>query len=89
MRILRRKTIWEVAVINTSKTLKQIVEEHRDAIMKIRGVIGVGVGLSPSEPDRRCILVYTTTSDRPSGLPDAIEGHPVEIVIRKKGFHAL
>ena len=81
--------VWEVAVINTSKTLKQIVEENRDAIMKIPGVIGVGVGLSPSEPGRSCILVYTTTSDRPSRLPDVIEGHPVEIVSKKKGFHAL
>ncbi len=57
--------------------------------MKIPGVIGVGVGLSRNEPDRRCILVYMTTSDRPSRMPDAIKGHPVEIVSKKKGFHAL
>ncbi len=72
---------------NTS--LKEVLEKHRDSIMQISGVIGVGIGLSQTDPAKRCIVVYTTTGQWPPALPRQIEGHDVEIVKKKKGFHAL
>lgn len=64
------------------------MEENRDAIMKIPGVQGVGVGLSPTQPGQHCILVYLTGNNWPATLPKEIEGYRVEIV-ETKGFHAL
>ncbi len=69
--------------------LKEVLDKHRDSIMQIPGVIGVGVGLSQTDPAKRVIVVYTTTSQWPPSLPRQIEGHDVEIVKKKKGFHAL
>lgn len=68
---------------------KEVLERHRASIMKIAGVVGVGFGLSPTEPGQKRILVYTTGSDWPAGLPRQIEGYAVETLRRKKGFHAL
>lgn len=70
-------------------SLKEAVEKHRDSIIKIPGVVGVGVGISQTDPNKHCILVYTTTSERPPELPQQIDGHDVEIVKKKKGFRAL
>jgi hypothetical protein len=70
-------------------SLKEVVQKHRGDIMKLPGVIGVGVGLSPTDRNKRCILVYTTTSERPPDLLKQIDGYDVEIVKKKKGFRAL
>jgi hypothetical protein len=49
----------------------------------------VGVGLSQTDPAKHVIVVYTTTGQWPPSLPRQIEGRDVEIVKKKKGFHAL
>jgi hypothetical protein len=70
-------------------SLREVLEKHRDSIMQIPGVIGVGIGLSQTDRTKRCIVVYTTTDQRPPALPREIEGYELEIVRKKKGFHAL
>ena len=73
----------------STTNLKATLDKHRDSIMKIPGVVGVGVGLSPTESNKPCILVYTTTSQWPSDLPRQLDGHDVEVVRKRKGFRAL
>lgn len=70
-------------------SLKEILDKHRESIMKIPGVIGVGVGLSPSKLGKKCILVYITSDERPAELPVQIEGVDVEMIKRTKDFRAL
>jgi hypothetical protein len=55
--------------------------------MGIRGVVGVAVGRSSSDPERTCVVVYTTTAERPAELPMTLEGYDVE-VHRTSGFRA-
>jgi hypothetical protein len=75
--------------VNQEKTLRDVIAQHQERIMKIPSVIGVGAGISPREPGRRCILVYTTDSERPPELPEELEGYPVETMRKSKGFKAL
>ena len=75
--------------MSRGKTLREVVTQHQDSIMKTPGVIGVGVGLSPTEPGRRCVLVYATTGEWPPDLPKELDGYPVEIVKKSRGFRAL
>ena len=55
--------------------------------MEIDGVVGVAIGRSSSDPEKLCVLVYTTAAERPSGLPMEIEGWPIE-VSKTSGFRA-
>lgn len=55
--------------------------------MEIDGVVGVAVGRSSSDPEKLCLLVYTTSAERPAGVPETLEGHDVEIH-RTSGFRA-
>ncbi len=75
--------------IMTETSLKEILDKHRETIMKVPGVIGVGVGLSPSKPGKKCILVYMTGDERPEELPERIEGVDVEMIKKTKDFRAL
>jgi hypothetical protein len=75
--------------MDSEKSLKQVVEEQRKAIMQIPGVIGIAVGMSRLNPGEKCILVYTSSSEWPVGLPRKLGSYPVEIDRKSKGFHAL
>jgi hypothetical protein len=70
-------------------TLREVVEKHRRRIMKIPGVVGIGVGGSGNDPGTRCVHVYVQTQDWPAELPRTLGSYPVEIVKTRKGFHAL
>jgi hypothetical protein len=72
----------------TTPSLKDVIERHRHRIMQIKGVNGVGAGLSPSDHTTHCILVYAATDHWPDELEHEIEGYKVEIV-KSKGFRAL
>lgn len=57
--------------------------------MQLPDVIGVAVSRSSADPERACILVYYTGSDWPTGLPRELDGVPVELQFKTKGFRAL
>jgi len=65
------------------------LEAHRSRLMKIPGVIGVSFGISPTQPDKRCILVHATTEGWPPDLPHELNGFEVEVVRVPGGFRAL
>ena len=69
-------------------SFSEIVERHRKRLMAIPEVTGVAVGLSPQDSTRKCVLVYVTSQQRPEGVPEELDGAPVEIV-RTRGFQAL
>ncbi len=66
--------------------LAQVVQNHRDSIMKLPGVVGIAGGLSRSDPATKCVLVYTQRGDWPQGLPKELDGYPVEVVDTGGGF---
>ncbi|HMP78384.1 MAG TPA: hypothetical protein PKD54_02920 [Pirellulaceae bacterium] len=67
--------------------MKELVDAHRQRWMALPGVIGVGVGLSQTSPNRTCILVYITGQQRPAELEHEIEGVLIEVV-RTEPFRA-
>lgn len=64
-----------------------MLERHRRRLMEIDGVVGVAIGRSSSDPEKLCVLVYSTAAERPSGLPAEIEGWQIE-VRKTSGFRA-
>jgi hypothetical protein len=75
--------------VSEPKSLQDVVRSHRDRIMKIPGVIGIGAGLSQSGSGEKCVLVYATSETSPEALPSELDGYSVELVVRTKGFRAL
>lgn len=69
------------------KILKEVVETNRQRLMKMPGVIGIGAGLSATRPGEKCILVYVKGNQWPAGLPQELEGYPVELQ-KNKDFRA-
>ena len=69
-------------------SLREVLEAHRRQLMKIDGVVGVGIGLCEDDPSKKCIVVYITSKDRPAELPDELEGYPVESK-KSPGFRAF
>jgi hypothetical protein len=76
------------AIVEERK-VEDVVRTHSDDIMKIPGVIGVGVGLSRSGSRKKCIVVYARSPGWPDALPRELDGYSVEIVVRRGGFRAL
>ena len=69
--------------------LREILERNRKQLMAVPDVVGVAVGLHPTEENKPAILVYVTLADAwPDGLPHDVEGHAIAL-IRTAGFHAL
>jgi hypothetical protein len=60
-----------------------IQRRHQAEILKMPGVIGAGVGLSQTAPDRPVIRLFVrpgTSQAVKDGLPKEIEGAPVEVI---------
>ncbi len=60
--------------------VEDVKRRHEAALMRMRGVVGVGIG---RKDGKDCIRIYVE-SDRPkilAALPQALEEVPVEIVI--------
>ena len=58
----------------------EVKRRHEARLMKIRGVVGVGIG---KKDGKDCIRIYVA-DDSPrilSALPEALEEVPVEIVV--------
>lgn len=72
----------------TEKDAKATLEAHRSVVMKLPGVVAISFGISPTDPDKRCILVHVTTKGWPPGLPRALDGFDVEVVRVRRGFRA-
>ncbi|MCP4327463.1 MAG: hypothetical protein GY791_03390 [Alphaproteobacteria bacterium] len=65
----------------TDRKLAKILDEHRDALMAIDGVIGIGLGLFADEP---VIQIFVSpSSDREvirQGVDTLVAGAPVELI---------
>ncbi|HEY5915332.1 MAG TPA: hypothetical protein VJA21_32520 [Verrucomicrobiae bacterium] len=68
--------------------LREVIERHRATVMQSNGVVGIAVGLSKTEPGKRCIQVYVTTEGWPDGVPHQFDGCDVEVV-KTSGVRAL
>lgn len=61
------------------RTITTVFEEHRDHIMSLPGVVGMGVGDCSGSP---CIRVFVTekTDAVLSRIPEDLDGYKVEVV---------
>jgi hypothetical protein len=69
-------------------SLKQVIQQHSKRLMKIKGVVGIAAGAKTTNPNERCILIYTNLNDWPAELPHQLDGYDVEIQ-KASGFHIL
>jgi len=60
------------------KTIEQVLKEHTDDLMSLRGVVGTGQGLCSGKP---CIKVFVSrkTPKLEQIIPKNLEGYPVVI----------
>lgn len=62
--------------MSTQRPVDDVLQEHRDSLMALPGVVGTAVGLCDGTP---CVRVFFTDSSAAgsSGIPTELEGHPV------------
>jgi hypothetical protein len=62
-----------------SKTIEEVMQEHTDEWMAIRGVSGVGIGECQGQA---CIKVFVEKATRRlrRKIPEAVDGYRVELV---------
>lgn len=67
----------------------EALDKHRDEIMAIPGVHGMGVGRGADYggDDSPCLVIYLDESADKTQIPERIEGFPVHI-IKTEGFSA-
>ena len=58
----------------------EIIAQHREAIMKMPGVVGLAVGQCRSHAADVCVLVYVKSDKWPENLPRRLDGYDVELV---------
>lgn len=63
--------------------IEETLRKHRDELLRMPGVVGVGIGADP-EGEGRVILIMVNRDPRLAGpLPQAIDGH--RLVIQEAG----
>ena len=69
----------------SNKTILEVKEEWEKHLMKIRGVMAVGIGLT-KDHQKKCIKVYISrnVSSRNTSIPKSIEGYPIEVEVRRE-----
>src|SRR5262245_629995 len=69
---------------------KAAKERHEDAIMALEGVVGIGVGVSDTQPDQAVIVVFLAKDTPPvrKAIPATLDGVPVKVV-RSGEFQGL
>lgn len=62
------------------RTIQEVQEAHTEEWMRVRGVVGTGIGLCEDVP---CIVVFATemTDEVEARIPDEVEGHPVRVEV--------
>ena len=58
--------------------IEEVLDRHRDRLMAIPGVSGLGIGDKGGNP-AIVIMVKQLTPDLKARLPRALEGHPVVV----------
>lgn len=60
------------------RTIEAVLEEHRDRLLSIPGVVGVGIGMCQ---DTVCIRVFVSTinEDIVAQIPTSLDGYEVEV----------
>lgn len=64
----------------SAQSIEEVLSSHRDSLMAIPGVNGVGQGLCD---DRPCIRVFASelTPEIESEVPDSIQGFAVDVEV--------
>jgi hypothetical protein len=66
-------------------------KQHRDALLQMPGVVGVGTEVSRDDPTKIVISVYVrqSTPELRAQIESELSGLPVEIVEAPEGFNPL
>ena len=61
-----------------ARPIEEVLSEHTDELMSIRGVVGTAQGLFDDKP---CIKVFVVkkTPELDQKIPNVLEGHPVVV----------
>jgi hypothetical protein len=65
--------------IMATKTIKQVLEEHRSRLLNLPNVTGLAQGGSPGAPHIN-IYVRSATPETLQQLPGSLEGFPVRVI---------
>jgi len=60
----------------------RVKDKHENSILGIEGIVGLGIGVSETDPEEAVIVVYTKKPPHEMRhiIPDAVEGIPLRIV---------
>lgn len=63
-----------------TRSIDEVLSAHRDSLMAVAGVVGIGQGLCEGEP---CIRVYAAemTPEIERRVPDTLEGYAVDVEV--------
>ena len=64
-----------------SPTIQEVKEKHQAAILKIEGVISIGIGLKKDRTPAIIIGLKQENQDPIQSIPSVLEGYPVEVQI--------
>ena len=64
----------------SSPSLEEVLDAHKDSLMAVRGVVGVGQALCDDTP---CIRIYASrqTPEIDEQVPDSIQGYAVDVEV--------
>ena len=64
-----------------SRTIQEVKKKHESSLLKIQGVISVGIGFNKDKIPAIIIGLEQAKSDMIYGIPVALDGYPVEVQI--------
>ncbi len=64
-----------------SRTIQEVKKKHESCLLKIQGVISVGIGFNKDKIPAIIIGLEQAKPDIISGIPVALDGYPVEVQI--------
>jgi hypothetical protein len=64
-----------------SLTIQEVKEKHQASILKIEGVISIGIGLKKDRTPAIIIGLKQENQDLMQSIPSVLEGYPVEVQI--------
>ena len=64
-----------------SLTIQEVKEKHKASILKIEGVISIGIGLKKDKTPTIIVGLKQEKQDLIRRIPSVLEGYPVEVQI--------
>lgn len=73
--------LFSLIIITMSPTIQEVKAKHEAAILKIEGVISIGIGLKKDKTQAIIVGLKQENQDTIQSIPSVLDGYPVEIQI--------